>query len=173
MIKYLRSIALAGVAAAAIVGVAASIAGAAPVNTTAVDANVTSMAAISGQAVAFHVSTPDGTLTYGWRPLASGPRSNVAPLSASGCNQDVCISIVGSSNHVDSWSSQAFWNGGETCTRSKFFINSAVIRTGTVVCGGAGVFFTDWEANKFFPSPSLACNTWTTIPGKPCETIHK
>ena len=35
-----------------------------------------------------------------------------------------------------------------------------------------GVFFSDWAANRFFPSPSLACNTWQSIPGEPCETIH-
>lgn len=120
----------------------------------------------------FHMKTPYGTVTYGWRPLASAP-ADVTPDSASGCNQDVCIQIVGSSNKVNDWDSQAYWDGSYLCTRSRFYANNNLIRTGTVVCGGAGVFYTYWTPNKYFPSPTLACNRWTSIPGYPCETIRK
>lgn len=121
--------------------------------------------------VTFHVTTPYGTLTYGWRPLAR--TSQMIPDSASGCNQDVCISIIGSSNHVSDWNTTAYWDGGYICTQSHWVINNANVRTGSGACGGAGVFFSDWVANRYFPSPSLACNWWKVIPGYPCETIRK
>ena len=109
---------------------------------------------------------------YGWRPLNTASPDVIRPLSASGCNQEVCISISGSSNHVDEWNTTATWGGGFICTHSFWWINNQLIRTGNGACGGAGVFFSDWAANRFFPSPSLACNTWQSIPGEPCETIH-
>jgi hypothetical protein len=121
--------------------------------------------------VTYHLATPYGTITYGWRPLTVSSRSAV-PDSASGCNQDVCIEITGSGAHVSDWDTQGYWDGPEICTYSIFEINSIIIRTGTVVCGGAGVFFTDWPANRSFPTPSLACNQWANIPGYPCETIE-
>jgi hypothetical protein len=122
--------------------------------------------------VTFRVTTPYGTLTYGWRPFASKSEA-VIPRSASGCNQDVCISISGSSNHVSDWTTTAYWNGGYICTQSHWVINHANVRTGNGACGGAGVFFSDWAANRYFPSPSLACNWWKVIPGYPCETIRR
>jgi hypothetical protein len=125
----------------------------------------------SGSAITYHLATPYGTITYGWRPLTAQPGPALYN-SASGCNQDVCIQITGSGAHVSDWDTQGYWDGPEICTYSIFEINSIIIRTGTVVCGGAGVFFTDWPANRSFPTPSLACNQWANIPGYPCETIE-
>lgn len=122
--------------------------------------------------VTYHLATSYGTITYGWRPLTVRSGS-ILPNSASGCSQDVCMQITGSGAHVADWDTQGYWNGPVICTYSIFEINSTIIRTGTVVCGGAGVFFTDWPANRNFPTPSLACNQWANIPGLPCETIHK
>ena len=85
----------------------------------------------------------------------------------------MCITINGTSNHVNDWSTTAYWNGGYICTHSHFYLNDRLIRTGSGACGGAGVFFSDWVANKNFPYPSLACNRWDLIPGYPCESIHK
>jgi hypothetical protein len=115
----------------------------------------------------FVKETPMGTLTYGFQPKGARPDS------ASGCNQDVCISIVGSSNHVDEWDSVGFVDNA-ICTWSDFTINSGLVLSTNVICGdGAGAFVAYWHANRYFPSPSLACNTWFAIPGKPCETIRR
>jgi hypothetical protein len=115
----------------------------------------------------FVKETAFGTLTYGFDPGA------VRPASASGCNQDVCISIIGSSNHVDEWDTTGF-NNGPMCTWPDFWINNMNVLSGNVICAnGAGVFRAFWRANRFFPSPSLACNTWFAIPGRPCETIRR
>lgn len=127
----------------------------------------------SAQGVTHRISTPEGTLTYGWRPFTSTPQSPLRPASASGCSEDVCISIVGTGNYVEDWSTTAYWNGGYICTHSFWFLNDRQIRTGDGNCGAAGVFFSDWQAKRGFPYPSLACNTWQIIPGRPCETIKK
>jgi hypothetical protein len=119
-------------------------------------------------AVTYRLETPDGTFAYGWRPL-----SDVRPASASGCNRDVCISIIGHSNYVSDWGTTAYWGGGYICTHSFWWLNDRRIRTGNGACGRAGVFFSDWHPKRNFPYPSLACNTWQRIPGRPCETIHK
>lgn len=135
-----------------------------------------------GTAVTYTEVIDGGVLTYGWRPFtateqsllsASGSDVVIQPASASGCSQNVCIKITGSSNHVDSWETTAYNFGGYLCTSSKWWLNSSIIRSGNGVCGGAGVFFSVWNANQYFPSPSLACNTWVSIAGKPCETIRK
>jgi hypothetical protein len=119
--------------------------------------------------VQHQVTTKYGTLTYGWQPLTGEARD-----SASGCNQDVCIEIVGTSNHVTDWDTQAYWNGGAKCTRARYLANGRQILLGSVICGsGAGVFYWYWTPNRYFPSPTLACNQWTAIPGYPCETITR
>jgi hypothetical protein len=127
------------------------------------------LANLGNHAVQYQVVTNDGTLTYGFQPAPA----KVIPDSASGCNQDVCIQIVGHSNYVNEWNSQAYWDGGYICTFSAFHANGRVFRTGTVVCGRAGVFYTFWSPNRYFPSPTHACNTWYGIPGYPCETIKR
>jgi hypothetical protein len=127
----------------------------------------------SPRSVTYRVSTPDGTLTYGWRPVTSTPQGPLRPASASGCNQDVCLSIVGTGNYVSDWSTTAYWDGGYICTHSFWSLNDRLIRTGNGACGRAGVFFSDWSPRRGFPYPSLACNTWQVIPGRPCETIKK
>ena len=56
------------------------------------------------------------------------------PGFASGCNQDVCIEIVGTSNHVTDWDTQAYWNGGAKCTRARYLANGRQILLGSVIC---------------------------------------
>jgi len=132
------------------------------------------------------VKTAAGTLTYQFTPLddqavaaAKATAARQAPnpigqmLSASGCSQEVCISIIGSSNFVSEWDTHAIAEDA-TCTWPDFLINNAIVYPGDLICGdGAGVFSAFWKANRYFPSPSLACNTWFNIPGKPCETIRR
>lgn len=171
MRRVLIGIGLAVLATMAVPGTAlASTGGSAP------RAQAAAVAGTQGrQAVIRQVKTPYGTITYGWRPQDPAADAAVQPASAqsaSGCSQDVCISLIGSGAYVSDWSSTANWGGPEICTYSIFEINDIVIRTGSVVCGGAGVFFTDWPAKKNFPTPSQACNQWSGIPGYPCEDIH-
>lgn len=152
------------------IAAAASLALAVPA--TALASTPPSASTSATQSVVYHIATPYGEITYGWRPAATEANA-VVPDSASGCSQDVCISLIGSGAKVNDWSSTAYWDGATICTHSLFLLNDRVIRQGSVVCGDAGVFFTDWPANKNFPTPSLACNEWAKIPGEACETIHK
>lgn len=103
---------------------------------------------------------------------ASTTSANPIPLSASGCDLDTCIDIIGTGYFVHEWTVTGYWYGGLICTTSKWWhpINSW-IRVGTGACGGAGVFFSVWYPDRNF-SYGQSCNTWSNaIPGKPCEWI--
>lgn len=119
----------------------------------------------------FTITTPQGKLTYGWRP---GRAVTNGPLSASPCDFDVCLVITGTGLHVTDWDTSAFYGGtGTLCTRAAWHQNGAIIRTGPTICGkGPGTFYSAWTPNKNFPNDTLACNGWTNVKGYPCATIH-
>ena len=156
-------------------------------------------------AVTRTITTRQGTLTYGWRPftaeenaaraagatakelLANGSKSAssaggaavVSPNSASGCSENVCITVIGSGLYISDWNTRAIYSGNYICTRSRWWFQYRndpppgwLERTGNGVCGGAGVFFSDWQAQKGFPT-GVACNTWDYIVGRPCESIYR
>lgn len=122
------------------------------------------------RAEVFYMKTRYGTVTYGWRPFRKSDR---IPESASGCNIDVCIDVQGDSIFVDDWNTQAYYSGAYVCTYSIFYASGRDIRQGTFVCGGAGVFFTDWPAHKTYANGTELCNKWRNIPGTPCITIKR
>lgn len=117
-IKAVRRFLIASMVAIAIVGTALlDVAPAASASeTTKVTATQTASQP-SMRAITYRISTPEGTLTYGWRPFPTGriqssawPAATVAgevPDSASGCNLNVCMSITGSGLHVDDWATTA------------------------------------------------------------------
>lgn len=117
-------------------------------------------------------TTPEGQLVVEFIP--NGSKQAAIPNSAFGCNQDVCISLVGSGAFVQQWNTFAF-NSGPVCTRAFWELNNYIIVKNTnVICADqAGVFYAYWSPNRNFPTPSLACNWWLNLPGYPCETIHR
>jgi hypothetical protein len=135
-------------------------------------------AAGSGSAARAHAVGPitkvtaQGTLTYGFRPAAAGS-AGVRPDSASGCNINVCINIIGSSNYVTEWYTTAITEEA-ACTWADFLANGGIALSADVVCGdGPGVFYSYWYPARTFSSPTHACNRWFNMPGLPCETIKK
>jgi hypothetical protein len=119
--------------------------------------------------------TPQGTLVTKWRPFSPQEKAalnagTIRPYSASGCSEDVCIAIYGDHYYVSEWDTTAYWGGGYLCTHSQWWMNGNVVRTGNGVCGGSGVFFSSWQPKRNFPQ-GWACNTWQSIPGRPCEYI--
>ncbi|MBA3906851.1 MAG: hypothetical protein H0X35_09250 [Pseudonocardiales bacterium] len=145
------------------------------------------------------VTSSDGTLVYGWRPftarekadfvsgrsapktaavrLAAKPDGELRAESASGCSENVCITIVGTGLFIQEWRTSALYGGNYICTRSRWWHQYRndpppgwLERTGNGVCGGAGVFFSDWFPKRNFPT-GIACNTWDYIVGRPCESI--
>lgn len=108
--------------------------------------------------------------------FASAPAADAAPptspQTASGCNQDVCIYVEGSGTQVTYWSTTAALPAS-MCTVAKYWANGALVYEGNTKCGSSGGHvFSYWSNPGYFAAGTQVCNTWTGIPGKPCETIQ-
>jgi hypothetical protein len=96
---------------------------------------------------------------------------SIVPLTASGCNQDICIYVEGSGTQVTYWSTTAVLPVS-MCTVAKYWANGVLIYEGNTKCGSAGARVSSyWNSPGYFPAGTEVCNTWTGVPGKPCETI--
>jgi hypothetical protein len=96
----------------------------------------------------------------------------VSPLTASGCNQNVCIYVVGSGTQVTKWETSAVLPTA-MCTVAKYWADGVLVYEGTVKCGSAGGSVTSyWSRPGYFPAGTQVCNTWTNVSGRPCETIE-
>ncbi|PZG44424.1 hypothetical protein C1I98_17325 [Spongiactinospora gelatinilytica] len=105
------------------------------------------------------------------------PGEFATPFDAYGCSGDVCIRLdsePNNSNYIASWETTATASNAR-CSYPVYFINDGVVKQGSTYCSqGAGVFFAVWNAKRYFPSPSLACNEWAGYPSpahRPCKTI--
>jgi hypothetical protein len=97
----------------------------------------------------------------------------IRPDSASGCNQNVCISVVGSGRTVNEWNTQAFGDAG--CINALFWRNSSLyFLSPKKICsnGQEGVYYYYYDAQALMNNGDKLCNTWTNIAGRPCETIE-
>ena len=97
--------------------------------------------------------------------------SAVHPDSASGCNFDVCIEVIGSGLQVDNWNTFAYPTGYQ-CSFAAYWEDGEIAFTGEEICsdGLLETFASDFDG--LFDDGEQVCNTWVAIPGKPCETIH-
>jgi hypothetical protein len=96
----------------------------------------------------------------------------IVPNSASGCNLDVCINVIGRGLTVSNWFTTAF-DADPTCTFAAYWANGAVIATSNELCGGAFTdYSSEWADPGDFADGTQVCNSWVTISGFPCETIH-
>lgn len=100
------------------------------------------------------------------------PAVRFSPNSASGCNADVCIQVGGSGLKVDYWNTQGLLRGG-SCTYSAYWENGRVVATGWEICSGPGRYagFRE-DAPLYYWGRTQICNTWVSVSGKPCETVH-
>jgi hypothetical protein len=112
--------------------------------------------------------TMQGAVTLRFVPDA------VRPMSAFGCNQDVCIEVNGSSTYVASWNTYAFGNVG--CTHANYLINNTLWTTSAQICpetGDDGECVSSFNYEGYLHANDKLCNTWVKIAGKPCETIER
>lgn len=113
------------------------------------------------------------TAPVGWP--AAGASSNptpVTPLTASGCNQRVCIYVTGSGTRVTWWSTTAVLPSS-MCTFAEYWANGALVYEGNTKCGSAGGEVSSyWPHPGYFATGTQLCNTWIGVPGKPCETVE-
>lgn len=102
--------------------------------------------------------------------LAGRSEAANMPLTAGGCNDNVCIELEGSGTHVSDWNTTA-WAGGSICTHPNFLVNGVLEAQGNTQCVKNAWVTADWD-NLTFPAGTVLCNTWANISGEPCETIE-
>ncbi len=103
---------------------------------------------------------------------AASAAPSISPLTASGCNQNVCIYVEGSGTQVTYWSTTAALPAS-MCTVAKYWANGVLVYEGNTKCGSSGAqVFSYWTDPGYFAAGTQVCNTWTGVPGKPCETIE-
>lgn len=109
------------------------------------------------------------------RPAAATPvrtpAAVVRPNSASGCNDDVCIEVTGSGLEVTKWYSLAMADDiGEICGTPVFWVDDEVDMEGTEICGD---YLEAWDdEEEEFENNTQLCNSWSPVPGFPCEIVH-
>ncbi len=100
------------------------------------------------------------------------PTSSVEPLSASGCNQSVCIYVTGSGTDVTNWSTSATLPGS-MCTVADYWADQNLVYQGNEKCGSGGTSVSSyWPQPGYFPAGTQLCNTWSNISGRPCESVE-
>jgi hypothetical protein len=111
------------------------------------------------------ISTPGFT--------ASTPTvEHVVSDSASGCNQLVCINLVGSGLTVTSWSTSGTYTI-QTPAFAIYYKNGVVIATSVIVEAEPGETLGDQMIGTHsFPNGTQLCNGWGGTLGHPCETIE-
>lgn len=116
----------------------------------------------------------------GVSPGMAGPNGEVPwfkvlkdpPPSASGCNQAVCIDIIGVGLYVSGWTTNAYFTSSQE-TYTAYWANGTIIATSTPGYVPAGDYgYSGWSTDQYFANNTMVCNTWVAAPGKPCETIH-
>ncbi len=103
---------------------------------------------------------------------AAGAAPSISPQTARGCNQNVCIYVEGSGTQVTYWSTTAALPAS-MCTVANYWANGVLLYEGNTKCGSSGGQVSSYWSNPGrFAAGTQLCNTWTGIPGKPCETIE-
>ncbi|HLZ62986.1 MAG TPA: hypothetical protein VKR06_39050 [Ktedonosporobacter sp.] len=99
------------------------------------------------------------------------PKGSILLKSASRCNQSVCFSITRRKLSVSDWLTISSADVA-TCTYAVFWANG-LAATSNEICGPAGaIYVSDWPNPGSFPTQTKVCNSWATIGGFACETIH-
>ncbi|MFI7337158.1 hypothetical protein ACIBUY_04365 [Streptomyces sp. NPDC050085] len=154
---------------------AAALLGAAYVPTAAAD---TSSATGSVQ-----VTDSDGSVA-GWMSngyikahpdeAASAGVSTVQIQSASKCDEDVCMQVIGESLRVKEWRTQAFGNVG--CTSPKYRKNWGYLYDGYTICPDTdepGVYYYNYRRPRTYSDGDILAVYWHKVHGEPQAQIIK
>lgn len=95
----------------------------------------------------------------------------VHPMSASGCNDLVCIEVTGSGLEVTKWFTAAYSVDDEDiCAYPIFWVDGEADIVGEEICG---TLLEAWDDEpEWFENNTHLCNSWPGVAGKPCETVH-
>lgn len=116
-------------------------------------------------------ATVGGASTNSSGPTATASGQTNRPLSASTCNQAVCIAVTGSGTYVNDWTTTTTASQA-TCTHANYLANNVVIATSPEYCGGSHTtYHSTWPSPGYFANGTVLCNTWTGLPGRACVRI--
>ncbi|MGC4174355.1 hypothetical protein [Demequina sp.] len=109
----------------------------------------------------------------GGASVIAQPTPVVQPQSATGCNKQVCIMVTGSGLHITKWQSTGA-SSPPVCTFATFWRNTTILATTPEICGPEHTTYLATKANMpmDFLNGTILCNSWVSIAGKPCETVH-
>jgi hypothetical protein len=95
------------------------------------------VAGVAGTAGAAQAATPStaGTHTTTKPAVKTFKTLKASPASAVGCNQDVCISIIGNGQHVSYWFTWASTTRKKRATEPVYWVAGKVAFYGAVVTG--------------------------------------
>ena len=122
-----------------------------------------------------------GTQTGSVHRTAAGVRTKSAiPDSASGCNQDTCISVVGSGLSVDYVVQTGHTDEETGCAYGEFLVRGGVRQTTNPTCWDNGEGDTEDLYDFYSIYYNINNNSQVCVDyvgyhapdGKPCETIH-
>lgn len=104
--------------------------------------------------------------------ITAMPEGSVVPQSAHGCNKNVCITVTGKKLHVSLWQTTGY-SRAAICTFAAYWANGRIIATSNEICARSATLYYSYLKNPGnFPNHTQLCNTWISISGKPCETVH-
>ena len=127
---------------------------------------VIALTVFAGSALPAFAAPVTGSASY------AAPTSSVQPLSASGCNQSVCIYVTGSGTDVTNWSTSATLPTS-MCTVADYWANGNLVYQGNEKCGSGGASVSSyWPEPGYFAPGTQLCSTWAGVAGKPCETVE-
>lgn len=102
------------------------------------------------------------TIDLAIKPLSSGPV----------CNYEVCMALIGSGLHVETWLMSAQMPP-ESCTSGRYHFQGDLIGSGPRLCTGADPATYNSEVHNWTAwENGTACNTADYITGKPCAGVH-
>ena len=166
--SFRRSVAAAFVAAVLALGLMTGVASAS-VSHTASSAQASGGFMTVTQAAALGIHPNTSTSGY----TVSVPKvEHVISDSAQGCNQLVCISVIGSGLHVTSWSTSATFSI-QTPAFAIYYVNGTVVATSVIVEAEPGETLGDQAIGSHsYANGTHLCNGWGGTLGYPCETIE-
>ncbi len=105
--------------------------------------------------------------------VASTPTiEHVISDSASGCNQLVCISLVGSGLTVTTWSTTGTYTE-QTPAFAVYYKNGVEIASSIIFLAEPGdLYYDQMIGSHSFANGTQLCNGWQGTVGHPCETVE-
>lgn len=100
------------------------------------------------------------------------PTPRLQPMSASGCNGAVCITLTGTGLSLKSWTTKLTAPAASQ-TWAEFWKNGILVaQSGSVWANAGDIKKSTYAGSLLFSDNDTVCNAWGGFNGRPCETLH-